>query len=110
MVHNEMQYEFIYQFIHHWFNKINIDDTNHAQRKSNTLKIDEQDNEETESPTNEGYSQKCEEAEGEHDNEEDNLIEQEPEQFEEENPELMLDLINKPPPIERGKKKPKFMF
>lgn len=29
---------------------------------------------------------------------------------EEEDPELLLDFINKPPPIERGGKKPKFQF
>lgn len=28
MVHNELQYEFIYHFIHHWFNLKNIDDSN----------------------------------------------------------------------------------
>ena len=27
-----------------------------------------------------------------------------------EDPELLLDMINKPPPIERGGKKPKFQF
>lgn len=34
MVHNELQYEFIYQFIHHWFNLKNIDDTHIKAKES----------------------------------------------------------------------------
>ena len=37
MVHNELQYEFIYQFVHFWFSKLGIDDTNRPQRKIENL-------------------------------------------------------------------------
>ena len=38
MVHNEMQYEFIYQFIHYWFNKLGIDDTSVAKKEDKVAK------------------------------------------------------------------------
>lgn len=34
MVHNELQYEFIYQYVHHWFNKLGIDDTKLAPKET----------------------------------------------------------------------------
>jgi len=109
MVHNELQYAFIYQFIHYWLNKLNIDDTQHYTKPK---ELEEENNEKSNSqpdePTNEGLSEnkgesQSAESEGE-------MIEQVPVNYEsEENENLVLDMINKPPPIDR-KNKPQFMF
>jgi hypothetical protein len=103
MVHNELQYEFIYQYVHYYFNSIGIEDTRSIIRE-----LDKEQNDIQEEPTQEGepseddLSQK-EENEGE-------SMSVDPEEKDEDNPDLKLDMINKPPPIERGKKKSQFLF
>ena len=105
MVHNELQYEFIYQYVHYWFNQLNIDDTHHAPRQL-TAEPESLPEPEEHSNSIQSYRNSGESGEGE-----DTLIEQEPEEHNSaENPDLILDMINKPPPIERGKNKPKFTF
>lgn len=111
MVHNELQYEFIYQYVHYWFNQLNIDDTHHAPRKiiSNPEPLPEQVQEEHEEQDEHSSSIHSYQNTGESGEGEDALIEQELEMHDSgENPDLMLDMINKPPPI--SKNKPKFTF
>ena len=114
MVHNELQYNFIYQFVHYWFNKLDIDDTDQPIRpwevEDRTKQKDNSHHSEPEEPeTNEGVSDKLDsQASGEG---EEELIEQVPIQHDSgENPDLQLDMIHKPPPIKRNQNKPQFMF
>ncbi|CAI2364949.1 unnamed protein product [Moneuplotes crassus] len=108
MVHNELQYHFIYQFIHHYFNMKEIDDTETyirpCEMEKNKTKIKSQSEEEPETKSN--YSNYSYEGESNRSGEE--MVESKPVIYDDEieNPDLQLDLLNKPPPIQRNKKPP----
>ena len=119
MVHNELQYAFIYKYIESWFDqKVTL---SKAKPGLAIAEINEGHNEETksqnESKHSDGYIEQ-EESENEADEEttpmesgKDSTQIPDDTVPESEDPELLLDLINKPPPITRGSNnKAKFMF